>query len=330
MAYDLYFNAVTASAPIQYWRLDETSGTTAANWATASNSATLPASWSFVTAASSGNSPTTSSAFNYWTGEISCLSCSVHPTETTLPSMTLPCNIDNVIKEHVQWTIEFWWQPPPPALWSSLTYLNIMGKTEKTATYWRGFSVFYQNNIGLVVYFTFPTGSNLYSQAYNNSYGTLLAFPGWRHFVFVHRPTGSYTNSLRDFDIYIDGEATTFSWAGYTFSGSASFANTGTLKLGNSDFITTEGGGGQQYRDVAIYNRALTAYEVREHFAVGRRYLSGTTSGSLTMESGTLPTGSHANIIQGNAFAVKNYTFVSASESSGSRGNPSKLNPGVN
>jgi hypothetical protein len=156
----------------------------------------------------------------------------------------------------------------------------------------------------------------------------------WFHVAFVWAPTGSVLSILPYTRCFINGvEQTltinnnvTYNPATYFF-----WPTTSSLKLGRGYSTDNGGPGGVGVRDIAFYTKALSEYEVREHFRSAISQVSGTNSSTLNWATGSRGTGSYGDIHRFDISPTKVTSYVTSSEAgSGSRGNPSKLNPGVN
>jgi YD repeat-containing protein len=227
------YNTAVSSTPglIDYWRLGETSGSTLANSVAGAPSATTGNSPTLGIAGPLSVDSNTAIAFN-GTNEDAAASLNLSSTSTL--------------------TLEFWLK------WTTFTNNDDLA-FEFTSN-------FNNTNGGFLVNPNSSTSGGKFEVALgrgtsrNNAYFTRPSAGTWHHYAIVLNPTAAAAQQIA---VYVDGSPVSIT-KGSSGTGAGNFANSAL------NFMSRNGSslfGGGSLDEVAIYNQALTATQVSQHFA---------------------------------------------------------------
>jgi hypothetical protein len=325
-----YFDAVSQSLPTQWWRLNDPVGsTTASNYVSSSNVGVLGANVEFTGASPDTLAgPTSGSYYNWYTQSTQSLALK---TRTTSPTSAYSCSLSGVLKDemdvYVPWTVELWYRPANMG-----GYEEIIGKygayynTNKKG--WGIYAI--DNNVHMSFYIASGSVSGSVISTYCEWQKQYL-HDSWIHLVIVNDPpSGSVPSSPNYQTLYINAasQGTGTPYAGATIPASSTMQNTSSFVVGAWTNIAV---GPSAWQEVAFYNRALSQSEILQHFQSSYSTWSASISSSTAMDSGTIPSGTYHQIQRIGPFSMYSVQYSSGSTGgSGSRGRPTKTNPGVN
>lgn len=336
MAYPAsYYEAVSQSAPYQWWRLNDAVGsTTAVNQVTASNSGVIyGGSNNFVFISSSSSSllsgPDPNSLYQWYTQQTNTVKYT-GATTVNIPSSSIVCSgavSADDMELYTPWTVEMWVRINPAG-----ETFQLCGKMSSSAN--RGWYVYSSTSPTIMyfaVYYTSGSATGTQSSTSINWRPSITGIYAYRHICFVSNPTSSVASQLTYVKCFIDGQEIPKNNDGGIIPASSSMKHSGAFTIGG-----TVGGGQQQglhsWSDFAIYNRALSSDEIFRHYQSSFSQFSSTVSGGTNMCSGTIPTGTFEQITPVNPSTKSVYLvkYSTPSSGSGTRGRRTKTNPGSN
>lgn len=195
--------------------------------------------------------------------------------------------------------------------------------------------ILYSDATNTFLYYGWFSGTNIHGVVWQNFPGLFLSGPTWKHIVWTY--SGSSTASpLCGSALYVNAEKQT---GNYVYSSSPASWGSATIRSGNVPWSIGMTGGenviqyepvNEYYAEFAMYNRALSASEVSDHYYSSFANYGSTTTSSLTC---SILLTSSFDIQKSTTFVQKMTNRVEGSTTTGggSRlGMNTKTNPGTN
>lgn len=232
-----YVTAVLADAPLGFWRLSETSGTTAADLGSGANAGTYTGG---VTV-----------------GQLGRLGGLSVPTFDGGTGLVLLPDID-ALDGAAAFTLEAWVNPAALAVGLNNVVSKWLANTQNTLA----MSV---SNTGTVRVFVSPSLTDA-GNASGTATGNIVALNQWTHIAAVY--DGSQTGNAARLVIYVNGVLRSMTFGG-TIPATTPASGTAAVRIGQLGGATQWWNGG--IADVAIYTTALSAARIAAHYAAAGR-----------------------------------------------------------